>query len=661
MKVVQDAVEQGVSKLYTRRQRRVRTLAYLIGVLGLAVCVGVASTIVALVRDGSIIWPHVDFRPLREAGSGPLIDVNDSNSSRKGWQFPVVLTMPAPWVWCIPVGLVLWVGWVRLLVAPLLRRTRIEDRSRGLARVPAIRNAYGSRQLRATGKFTLPATSKWARWMLPTTAFGYTFGQAIEPKDSAPLWLNWEQRLRIIARSGWGKTLRLLVPIIRRLPGPAVISSIEPEIFMSTVLARKYRRRPTRFRVLRLLPAYRKVKAHPVFVVDCTSPATRFAAGWPEVRWNPIPGCQDIIVASRRAHALVNAVDTDGGQDSGTDTFFRNSATQVLAAWLHAAALSRRTEISDLVEWLRDSDVATPRRLLENAGQRAEPTAVMNLTKHLDPKAGRTTSGVERYLSFAVASLASGDGRRLCGSVRDPQFSMEKVIAAGGTVYLLAEPERMQTARPLLSLIAQEMFLAAEIVARTQPGKVKRLPQPFIGVLDELRYGVRVANLPYVANVLRKFGISYIYAVQSASQEDALYGQQGANELRAAAATSIYGGIDPASARDVADRAGQTAVVRATRTGEIGHGSEQLQMLDTFTIGDQQRLADGESVIIGRGLAPFVAYTRATYEQRGLRRRIGQELTTVNRDLTLARAKVVDDADYQRMISVSGGPAEMKK
>ncbi|WP_353649223.1 hypothetical protein ABLG96_20875 [Nakamurella sp. A5-74] len=84
-------------------------------------------------------------------------------------------------------------------------------------------------------------------------------------------------------------------------------------------------------------------------------------------------------------------------------------------------------------------------------------------------------------------------------------------------------------------------------------------------------------------------------------------------------------------------------------------------MLDTFTVGDQQRLADGESVIIGRGLAPFVAYTRATYEQRGLRRRIGQELATVNRDLALARAKVVDDADYERMISVSGGPMEMQK
>lgn len=53
-------------------------------------------------------------------------------------------------------------------------------------------------------------------------------------------------------------------------------------------------------------------------------------------------------------------------------------------------------------------------------------------------------------------------------------------------------------------------------------------------------------------------------------------------------------------------------------------------MRDTLIIGDQQRLADGQSVIIGRGLRPFVAYTRATYEQLSLRHRIGQEPATVN-------------------------------
>ncbi len=649
---IRDVAEQGVSKLRTRRQRRIRTAALALAIVGLLLCVSVAAVLVALVRDGALMLPHLQFRPPRVAGSGPLFKANDPNASRRGWQFPAVLTMPAPWLWCIPIGLALWIGWVRLLVAPLLRRTHTDTRYRGLARVRDITNNYGRRALRKSGKFTLPAASGWARLVLPAEGFGYSFGHPLRPKSSARLWLNWEQRLRIIARSGWGKTLRLLVPIIRQLPGPAVISSIEPEIFTSTVMARQYRRPPTRFRVLRVLPGYRRVRKYPVFVVDFSSPATKFAAGWPEIRWNPIPGCQDFMVATRRARALVDAGDTESGVDSATDSFFRNSATQVLSAWLHAAALTGGAEIGDLVEWLRDSDVTTPRRLLEDAGPMAEATAVMNLTKHLDPKAGKTTSGVERYLSFAVSSLACGDGRRLCGSASDPQFAMDKLIQAGGTLYLLAEPERMQTARPLLSLIAQEMFLAAETVARRQPGKKKRLPQTFMGVLDELRYGVRVANLPYVANVLRKFGISYIYAVQSAAQEEALYGRQGAEELRAAAGTSIHGGIDPASARDVADRAGQAAVVRATRSSEPGQFSEQVQMLDTFTVGDQQRLADGESVIVGRGMGAFVAYTPATYEQRGMHRRIRKEETDVTRVINAARTKLLDEHNYRKAMGL---------
>ncbi|MGH3821205.1 MAG: hypothetical protein ACRDRE_26385, partial [Pseudonocardiaceae bacterium] len=77
------------------------------------------------------------------------------------------------------------------------------------------------------------------------------------------------------------------------------------------------------------------------------------------------------------------------------------------------------------------------------------------------------------------------------------------------TVYLLADPGRIERARPLLSLFAAEMFLAAETAAlRTRR---TRLPAPYIAVLDELRYSITVPNLPYVASAQRKFGIGYVY------------------------------------------------------------------------------------------------------------------------------------------------------
>lgn len=665
--MLHDAGQHGVTQLRTRRQRRIRTAAFLVAVLGLIVCVAAGSVIVALIRDGRITLPHLVFRPLREAGAGPIIDVagNNSSSSRKGWQFPAALTMPAGWVASCAVGVALWIGWFRLLVAPLLRRTRRETRQEtGFAAIGKIRERYGARAVRKTGAFTLPGTNRLQRWLLPMTSFGYEIGRPRTPRARLRLWTDWEQRVRIIARQGWGKTLRLLVPIIRRLPGPAVVSSIEPEIFAMTVRARQFRVRPTRMPLSRVLPAYRRVQQYPVFVVDFSAVHTRMAAGFPQIRWNPIPGCEDWTTAGNRARALVHAGDRDSGVDNSTDKFFRDSATAVLASWLHAAALSGGTEISEFYEWLRDSDIDTPRSLLEGAGQWAAPAAILGLAKHLDPKAGKTTSGVERYITFALNSLISAEGQQICGSAKDPSFSFERLIEREGTLYLLTEPDRAEVARPLLSLIAQEMFLAAERVARRQPGRTKRLPRTFMGVLDELQYGVRLANLPYVAGALRKMGISYITACLSAVQEIELYGENDAQKLRALANTTIVGGYDEASADVVSRRAGQTAVVRASRNlgTDGGVGSEQVQMLDVLTEADQNEIEDGVMTVLGRGVRPFLGYAELIYERsRRYRRRVLGEADEVNATVSEARRELIAQHEYQQQLRIHSTVIPMTK
>ncbi|MGH8917812.1 MAG: type IV secretory system conjugative DNA transfer family protein, partial [Actinomycetes bacterium] len=264
----------------------------------------------------------------------------------------------------------------------------------------------------------------------------------------------------------------------------------------------------------------------------------------------------------------------------------------------------------------------------------ADPSAAVNLRKHLDPAAGKTTSGVERYLTLSMNSLATAEGRELCGGPARERFDMAAFIATGGTVYLLADPSRIARARPLLSLFAAELVRAAETAAlRTRR---KRLPQPYIAVLDELRYGVTVPNLPYVASAQRKFGIGYVYAVQSATQEDAVYGTD-ASALRSAAGVSIYGGIDIDSARELSERAGVTPVVTATRGP--GRNTEQIQLQDTLTIGDQQQLADGEATVVVRGLAPFLAWVPSIYEQRKVNRRISEEAEEVARQVAGARER----------------------
>ena len=645
---------QGVSTIRTRRQNLRRTAALLLAAVGAAGSLYLGAGITARVTGLGWRFPHVHTRPLflhspdgggNGNGGGGLLHIDGTSTMHA--QFPVTVSwaVPVP-VWQATAAAVpLFLLWV-VLQRRVFRRHRHPgpERHRGLAPLSEIRARYGQRAVRRTGAYTCPGTGRWQRFWLPTSVFGFRFGTPHRPHARRALWFDFEARVRIVARTGWGKSWRLLIPLIRQLPGAAVISSVEPEIFTATVKARMWRLPSVRWEWLRLLRRrWRTPVRHPVLVADLSDPHTRMAAGFDPVRWNPIVGCADFRVATNRAKALVSGGDTDGDFESSTDKFFRDSATQVLAAWLHAAALDPRTDIEDLVEWLRDTNLDTATITLRQQtgpGYTAARAAIMNMNVHLDPAAGRTTSGVRRYLNFAISSLGSGQGRALCGKRHQPQLDITALINAGGTVYLLAEVDEMDTARPLLTLFAQEMFLAAERAGRHHPHR--RLPQTFMGVFDELHAGVRMPILPYVASVQRKYGISFAYAVQSSADEEALYGKAGAQRLRAQT-HSIIGGYDAPSAGETTRRAGKTSTVTATR-GTGGHHTEHPQTDDTLPEADQQQLHNGQSIIIGPGLAPFLAHTHRADHHHAPRKQIHREMTAVDRYVTIHRRHDPTDA-----------------
>ncbi|MHA6803260.1 hypothetical protein [Salinifilum ghardaiensis] len=125
---------------------------------------------------------------------------------------------------------------------------------------------------------------------------------------------------------------------------------------------------------------------------------------------------------------------------------------------------------------------------------------------------------------------------------------------------------------------------------------------------------------------------------------------------------SIIGGYDGGSASDIRDRAGDTPVVTPTR-GERYGDSEHVEHQDALTIADQQELQDGESVVLARGLAPFLAYTPAVFEQRCLHRRISAEERAVTttaaeaRPRSRARARAAAAADQHGLPTTSSGDA----
>jgi len=319
-------------------------------------------------------------------------------------------------------------------------------------------------------------------------------------------------------------------------------------------------------------------------------------------------------------------------QDNAAAKYFEEVAAAVVAAMLHAAALAGDIELDDIGGWISTSTYARADTILEEHGDDAlvvtvnsEPVALMGIRKFLDEKGGKTTVQVEASVLKGIASLLSLEGRAICGQRTGAQFDLAELIRAQGTLYLLGEPDRMRVVRPLLSMIAAEVFVAAEHVARTSGGR----SPAFYAVLDELRSGVRVATLPDIASEKRKFRIGYLYACTNGGDEAALYGEADAARLKAAAGVSIYGGLDEQSVDDITGRAGETSVVQASRGGIAGTRQETIQQHDVLTKSDIQQLDDGESVIIGRNLLPFLAVSKGVHETRSLRRRIRREAATL--------------------------------
>ncbi|GLZ28134.1 hypothetical protein Lesp02_03240 [Lentzea sp. NBRC 105346] len=632
------------------RERKRRVWAVLIAVIGAAASLWFVSGVVALVSGHGWLPITVHVRsPLVDGGNeglvglpryrpssggvttDPLIprpQLQDDGETASRWRLPVAVRWPVSLLWSAILAIPLWTLWLQSVVRGVWGRRRD-----GLADAADIRRSLGARHARGNGKVTWPGTPWWHRVLLPTSAFGYHLGHSIGRFTGrrVELWARFESNVRIIAHTGWGKTLRLLVPIVRTLPAAALISTNEQQLFTHTVQARRFRRPPTRWPVLRVLPSRRAVREHPVAVADFSDPDNLWSAGFPQVRWNPLPGSEDHFVALRRARALVSGTEPDKGQsrNSGEDRFWRQSAADVIAAWLHAAALGGR-ELEELSSWLADTDHPTPRRLLAD-DRRAEPTALTALDKHLDRRAEGTTSGVERYVLLGISALVSRDGRRFCSTRARADFDPVELIGRGGTIYVLADDERIEPVRPLLSMFTAEVFIAARRAALRHGGA--RLPVPFLAVLDELRHSVVVPNLPYVGNTMRKHGVGFVYSVQTSTHEDELYGDQ-AGALRQSCGVTVVGGLDMSVAAELTTRAGTE--LRADRVGGQDH-TEQLTRIEALPVSDQQKLQQGQAVIAARGVGLFLGHCPLIRDRFRSYRRILREVADVRRIVRRAR------------------------
>jgi len=477
--------------------------------------------------------------------------------------------------------------WARLFATRLVGNALVDQRDRhGFATTYQLRRETSVTAARRRAGYTRPSLGL-VKGRPAAPEVGYPFGRTYRrPGGGVALWPSWEASLRIVAPPGEGKTFRALVPILRQHPGPALATSTKVDLYELSALARQRR--------------------GPVFALD----PDQLAPAAQTARWSPVAGCDRSEVAERRATAFVSAASEEENVQNGA--FFRDSARDLLKAYLHAAALEG-FDMRTVLNWSRRPEDTTPAEVLESSPWAAPGWG--DLVALHTSGAAETTSGVLRYVARALACFSHERVVETCCPFPGDELDIERLLRENGTLYLLGKGARLGAVAPLITALADEVFDCAERLATRMPGR--RLDPPLLGLLDEAPSIAPVPTLPDLLADGRGRGIVIVYAMQSFSQAVTRWGAQRAQTMGTATTiTAVLGGLtSPNDLADLEKVCGQRRVRRESdHRGTSGpHNREQSRTItweiETVLRADQIRtLPAGVALVLWSRLPPFLAY-----------------------------------------------------
>jgi type IV secretory pathway TraG/TraD family ATPase VirD4 len=348
-----------------------------------------------------------------------------------------------------------------------------------------------------------------------------------------------------IAAPRQGKSSEIIIPWLHDWPGSALVTSIRPDVLMNTAIPRRSR--------------------GPVAVMAPTG-----MISWPDrLSWCPASGCADFNRAHARADVLVSVGKSGEGADSTNAGYFGMNATNLLAAWLHAAALSGGSA-RDVRKWAFDERDDSPIRILATHPAAADGVASMLDALYRLP-ADTTRASLWTTAQTAVAPLLAPAARDTFMPAPGMATDLREFLLAGGTVYLMADERRASTLAPIVSAFADDLIETAKSVADQMPGG--RLDPPLGLFLDEVANIVPLPQLPALMSFAGGTGIFVVAILQSMAQARSRWGRDAADMLWGAATVKlILGGLAGDDLREISELAGEyRETVISWQRGQGGH------------------------------------------------------------------------------------------
>lgn len=525
-------------------------LGLLAAALGISAVMWLTGHLSALLFLGR--WPSLSLADGLEAAvrlPGRLGD------PRQAWPAPVRHELPGGIMPYAASG-ALALAAVALAVYWAARRAGATRRKRGFASRADLNASLAARAVTARARTVRPSL---AAGKAAVEDVGIRLGRAVP--SGVPLACSAEDSVEILAAPRQGKTSDFIIPWLHTWPGPAFATSIRPDVLLATAVPRRSR--------------------GPVAVMAPTGMIT-----WPDVlRWDPATGCESFDTAHARADVMVTVGKRASANDSNDGGYFAMNATNLLAAWLHAAGLSGGGA-RDVLRWAFDERDDAPIRILASTPDAADGTAAMlDALYRLPPDT--TRASLWTTAQTAVSPLLAPAARQVFLPVPGQATDLAGFLRAGGTCYLMASERRASVLAPVVSAFADDLIETAALIAAASPGG--RLDPPLGLFLDEVANIVPLPQLPALMSFAGGTGIFVAAVFQSMAQARNRWGADAAAMLWGASTVkAILGGLAGEDLREISELAGEYR--ETVVSWQRGHGGSSL----TSSLQDRKTLTPQE-------------------------------------------------------------------
>ncbi|MFF4647465.1 type IV secretory system conjugative DNA transfer family protein [Streptomyces sp. NPDC001389] len=462
----------------------------------------------------------------------------------------------------------------------------------GFASKSEIRSEMSARNARQMVEQTRPSLAGQVK-NVPTTAYAVPLGRLRSGGLPTGIWGTPEMNYLILAPSRQGKSI-ILNSMTYRWDGAVVHTSSKVADHTATKALREL--------------------LGPVWVWD---PLGLGDEQLNTFRWDPIRGCEAREVAIQRAAYLLYGSRGSGGAGSGVDEFFKSTACEVLARFMHAAALGGKT-MMDVYSWSQNRADQTAANILHMAGARDWAELLVQRQQVVQG----TGDGIFTTLSNALGWMSNPKVASTVLPGPGEHFDAETFLLNRGTLYMIGSDKPGSVVAPLFVMFADYLRSVA-IELGNKNGGSGRMDPPCLWALDEIANIIPLPIDKWMPDSGGR-GITLVIVIQSRAQLYDVWGEQRGKIIWDDANVRIFlRGIGDAQVRrEISDMCGTYETHRKTTTTRNGESSVSTVTEQKPVMPPDQifKLGKRQSLVIFAGCSPVITHIKPLWKRRDVKR-----------------------------------------